>query len=492
MRTFITVLLAVLSVAHASAADRGEQLAAQYCGSCHVQPLPEVLDKTTWVAKVFPIMRQYIGLDPKTDLGNNAHTLRAFFPLHPMMTEDEWYLVAEWYLNNAPRELPSLSRRQLTSTRRFRADSLVGLSANPPMTVMVIPRPDSAGILVGHAMNGTITTVHPSGRTSVLSIGGPPISVAHDKGDWLIADMGKLLPHDSAVGSIWRYRPTTPNKPPSKEIKGLWRPTNVVAGDLNGDGRMDLVVCEFGNHRGRFGWYERTKKGWKYHLLIDRPGAIKSEIADVDGDGRVDIVVLLAQSNEELVLFRNVGRGHFVAQQILGMHPAFGASSFSLIDFDSDGDLDIVLTNGDNGDYEAPPLKPYHGVRLLRNEGKGSFVQRDFLPQYGCYGALIVDFDGDGDLDIVSYSFFSDYSANTSDALLYWEQQDDGSFVAHSMPSALDGRWLVACAYDVDGDGDTDVILGNAAFGPGTVPGQLQQKWASEGLVVRVLVNTTR
>lgn len=68
---------------------------------------------------------------------------------------------------------------------------------------------------------------------------------------------------------------------------------------------------------------------------------------------------------------------------------------FSLHDFDGDGHADILYANGDNFDFSRI-RKPYHGVRILENDGRNGFEQRYFFPTSGAARAEAVDFDDDG------------------------------------------------------------------------------------------------
>jgi hypothetical protein len=491
-RLALAYVAAGLLAVTARADDRGATLSQQYCGSCHVRPDPSVLDKSTWTSKVFPMMRQYMGLDPKPELGGSAHDLASFYPAHPMMTEDDWFTVASWYLDNAPQRLPIPERIPLTVSTRFSIDTTRRVLSVPPMAVMTMQAPGIGGLAVGHAMKGTITHLSDDGQISTINVGGPPVSVTTIKGQWYIANMGNLLPHDSAVGSIVSWNPQQPKRPVQTVIKGLRRPTHVVAADLNGNGKQDLVVCEFGNRLGRFGWYENTGRAWKYHSLANIPGAVRSEVIDLDGNGLLDIVVLMAQSMEGIIAYKNLGRGRFEQIPLLQFHPAFGASSFRFADLDGNGNLELIVTAGDNGDYEDPPLKPYHGVYVYAQQSPFEYSQTHFLPQHGAYGTAVVDIDLDGDLDIICNSFFADYTANIPDAALVWERHSDGSYTPSSLPGMSKGRWLTMATHDVDGDGDEDIILGNAAFGPGAVPEALQLQWTRSTDLILVLENHTR
>ena len=80
------------------------------------------------------------------------------------------------------------------------------------------------------------------------------------------------------------------------------------------------------------------------------------------------------------------------------MYPAvYGSMFIDLKDFNNDGHMDILYVCGDNFDYS----KPYHGIRILENDGTDSFTQKYFFSIYGAAKAEVNDYDGDGDLDIL-------------------------------------------------------------------------------------------
>ena len=148
--------------------------------------------------------------------------------------------------------------------------------------------------------------------------------------------------------------------------------------------------------------------------------------------------------------------------------PAWGSSYFELADFDKDGHPDIVYTCGDNADFSTV-LKPYHGVYIFMNDGKNHFTQRYFFPINGCYKAMARDFDGDGDLDIATIAFFADYKQQPDEGFVYLENKGNFSFIPWSLPEGRMGRWLTMDVGDLDGDGRTDIILGNFSVAPGFV-----------------------
>ena len=230
------------------------------------------------------------------------------------------------------------------------------------------------------------------------------------------------------------------------------------------------MVSAFGNHLGRFGWFEgREGGGFREHTLIERPGAIGSWVEDSDKDGIAEIWVLMAQAREGLVLFRRGPGGDFVEEPVAEFHPVFGVTSFQVRDFNSDGLPDVLITNGDNGEYPSP-FKRYHGVRVLLNAGGGRFREGWFLAMNGAFKALAEDFDGDGDLDIAAISYFSDYATLSGGGFLMLENVGGLNFKASTMPEAGWGRWLTMDVGDLDEDGDVDVVLGSFVAGPMGVP----------------------
>ena len=160
----------------------------------------------------------------------------------------------------------------------------------------------------------------------------------------------------------------------------------------------------------------------------------------------------------------------------------------TLVDFDGDGAMDILTTNGDNADY-TPFAKRYHGVRLYMNDGANRFTEVLFYPQHGSYKALPVDFDQDGDLDIAAISFFPDYASAPQESFVYLQNRGNMQFVAHTFAEAQDARWLTMDAGDVDLDGDADIVLGACVRGGSNVPKEVEQRWQREATSVLILRN---
>ena len=308
----------------------------------------------------------------------------------------------------------------------------------------------------------------------------------------IVCNIGNINPNDQLLGAVNRVFYDRNGKLELDTVPvlaSLARPVQATEADLNGDGRKDLLVCEFGNQKGELAWWENSGNGnYTRHVLRPQPGAIKAYIRDANGDGLPDIWVLFAQGDEGIFLYLNKGGGRFEEQRLLSFPPVYGSSYFELADFNNDGHPDIVYTCGDNADYSVVP-KPYHGVYIYMNDGANRFTQSYFYPINGCYKAMARDFDGDGDLDIATIAYFADFGKHPEEGFVYLENEGGMRFKPFTLPQAEAGRWLVMDAGDLDGDGRTDLLLGNFSLGPALSKGKRDWK---KGPVFLFLKNSGR
>lgn len=301
----------------------------------------------------------------------------------------------------------------------------------------------------------TLAAVRAPSRMEVLDADGDGLP------DIAVGSLGKLEPTEELVGSVVLLRNKRDRFEPRVLASGLARVSDVRASDLDGDGDPDLLVAAFGAYKtGQILWLEQIPGGnWKQHVLLSRNGVSHVPVGDLDGDGRPDFVALVSQEHEEIVLHRNAGGGKFEAHLIYrAPHPMFGLSGIELADLDGDGDLDIVFTNGDALDQDPTP-KPWHGVRLLENLGRMRFAPRELALFPGAYAVRAGDLDGDGDLDLVVTSMLNEWSDPSRLSILWLENRGELRFVAH--PIDTSPTFLATAAVgDLDGDGRQDVIAG--------------------------------
>jgi FG-GAP-like repeat len=478
--------------------SEGKKLAQTLCSSCHAFPDPSLLDKNTWVSTVLPKMADFINVEGMYDpysssiMSGNQNPTRVMPP--PGISLDNWKKIINWFESAAP-EKPLERKEQLVPIKTFLPHFItIPLSdlVSYPVTTFLKIDTLKKGFFLG---DGSAEQVFVFNKNiKVVDSFFAPIGITDlniRPGGIETISMGSLKPPDSRLGKLVRITEKNKTKHYSVILDSLERPVNATYADLNQDGKEDIIISEFGFRTGYLNWYENVGKDkYKKHLLRGLPGAVKTVVYDFNKDGKPDIIALMAQADEGVFIYYNEGLSKFREERVLTFPPVYGSNSLQLFDFNKDGFMDILTTNGDNADYSIIP-KAYHGIRVFLNNGSNQFKETIFLPVYGAQKVIAADFDNDGDIDLASISFFPDYKKFPLESFIYWQNKGDNTFERYSFPQATDGRWMTMDAGDIDGDGDIDIILGSAIFSMGTIPQEIRNKWLSHPLSGIILENTT-
>ena len=169
--------------------------------------------------------------------------------------------------------------------------------------------------------------------------------------------------------------------------------------DVTGSGQMDLVLMQSGEqaigvlHRGDDGSFEPLDAATAG--LKASGHAVACAVGDYDGDGFNDLAVAL---DDKVLLFRNLGKGKFEdATAEAGLTPRNHPTGLTFIDYDHDGDLDLLITGS--------ALKPGDPSNVLwRNNGNKTFTEWTEPTGLGGGGinsaAILTDFNNDRAVDI--------------------------------------------------------------------------------------------
>lgn len=439
-----------------------ERIARMYCGYCHAFPDPSLLDRATWDKSILPMMEFHMGatsslMVTKIHPEDLDYVLSAL-PSRPMATAEDWQLIRKYYLKNSPDSIYMVHPDITDTLTLFEATPLKD-TFEPYVTFVTY---DSArqSLYVGTRLMDLFTFDSSHERIDALKLNGPPSWAIREKNEFIVSNMGIMDPNDRPAGSVMRI---TTGKEQITMIDSIKRPVYFEQHDLNGDGRDDQIVCAFGNYTGSLSVYEATPGDWIEHTLSATPGARRTVVRDINADGKPDILALFAQGNERIMLYTNRGDFRFDETLLMQFSPVDGTSYFEVVDFNNDGNFDLLVTNGDNADYSMI-VKPYHGVTIYENDGNNKFTRKWSFPMPGASMAMAQDFDTDGDLDIAAISFFPDYERAPDRGFLYFENQGDYNFRPYKAPATTVGRWLVMEAADYDNDGDVDIVLGANNF----------------------------
>ena len=229
--------------------------------------------------------------------------------------------------------------------------------------------------------------------------------------------------------------------------------SNVQTTDLDGDGLMDIIVCDCKSNS--VNWIRQFPAGvYTETVLADSMNApAHVQIIDFDKDGDKDILVavlgVIFPNNDKIgsvVILENDGKNHF--KKHIVVDKVARVSDVRAGDLDNDGDLDLAVAQFGYDDGET---------RWIENLGNWKFKSHILQNLSGPINVEIVDIDKDGDLDIISlvsqeweeiYGFINDGKGNFTSKLLWGSNNED-----------FGSSGIYMC--DLDKDGDADILYTN-------------------------------
>lgn len=249
----------------------------------------------------------------------------------------------------------------------------------------------------------------------------------------------------------------------------------LAVGDVNGDGLPDIVIGNSAEERPgkprasgqNFLWLNDPKQPGTFidatatHLPAYEDDTQDIALADVDGDGDLDMVVANESPPNRLLL--NDGKGHFrEAPKALQLLTPLETREVHVFDANGDGRPDILFLNltSNNKKWDKDPQ-----ARLLTNKGRGKFRDetKTRLPEnrFSSWGGMVMDFNHDGHPDLIVGAI--DVPGFKPLQLRAYANDGKGRFsdvTATVMPAATVGRSWSMAKGDVNGDGVEDLFVG--------------------------------
>ncbi|MBS1577307.1 MAG: VCBS repeat-containing protein, partial [Bacteroidetes bacterium] len=235
----------------ASDVVEGKKLASVYCQSCHLLPEPSLLDAKTWLNGVFPVMGPRLGIfeHEKKSYPYSKYDLelgKDFYPAKPMLTDDQWQQIIDYYTFLAPDSLQSKQSRKYpikndTSLFTPRVATFKYYSPSVSFVKIDTSRKDKPVIIADAVKNRLYRFDKNLKLVDSAHTKSPIVDILSSKSsEWISCNIGMLSPNNGKYGSVRKisfHQNGKLKEDTAKLFDGLQRPVQVLQADINRDGK---------------------------------------------------------------------------------------------------------------------------------------------------------------------------------------------------------------------------------------------------------------
>ena len=249
---------------------------------------------------------------------------------------------------------------------------------------------------------------------------------AQEVGSWSVADLNRdgfldaLACDFDTLAIAWGSAAGFSTDP--QRVEGVAKATqNCRLVDFNRDGWLDVLVADVQGARSRVLLGDGQGFSLDRSAWVEAAFVANSEFADLDGDGWLDMMLTRSYNsfdrNDSWIRIYPGGPEGFAQTHRFEFATA-GAFDMAVADLDSDGDLDIAVSQYASRDRRNLP------VYLFWNDGGGRFSsgRRTDLPAESSSGLLAADFDEDGHPDLLVFNHKTTYKEDnhSNESFVYW------------------------------------------------------------------------